>query len=184
MVWKRSARVGSIAVSIIVSIVGCQQPVLPPPPLPPLTQSCTFTNTPDVVVPADQAVTGISAGRRGIEPALISVAVRVEDDFRQDGTMYVPGPDVGYHPYHINHPRFFARTDAPKHVTASMLWSSAGTYYDRAPAFSMLCLDVDGATLAFYTARILQPNTIVRLNFSPPIRPRRPRNPPPEQPAS
>jgi hypothetical protein len=176
MVWKRSARVGSIAVSIIVSIVGCQQPVLPPPPLPPLTQSCTFTNTPDVVVPADQAVTGISAGRRGIEPALISVAVRVED-FRQDGTMYVPGPDVGYHPYHINYPRFFARTEAPKHVTASMLWSSAGTYYDRAAAFSMLCLDVDGAP-------ILQPNTIVRLEFSPPIRPRRPRNPPPEQPAS
>jgi hypothetical protein len=104
MVWKRSAGVGFIA----VSIVGCQQPALPPPPLPPLTQSCAFTNTPEVVVPAEQALTGISAGRRGIEPALISVAVRVEDDFRQDGTMYVPGPDVGYHPYHINHPRFRA----------------------------------------------------------------------------
>jgi hypothetical protein len=112
--------------------------------------------------------------------------VRVGDDFRQDGIMYVPGPDLGYHPYIINHPGYFARnrdSDAPKHVTASMLWSSAGTYYDRAPAFSMLCSDVDGATLAFYTARTLQPNTLVRFDFSPPIRPRRPRNPS-EQPSS
>src|SRR6185437_12162063 len=92
--------------------------------------------------------------------------------------------DLGYHPYFITHPGYFARnrdSDAPKHVTASMLWSSAGTYYDRAPAFSMLRLDVDGATVAFYTARTLPPNTLVRFDFSPPIRPRRPRNPPPEQ---
>ena len=138
---------------------------------------------------ADRAVVGISVGRRGIEPSLVSVAVRVGDDFRQDGTMYVPGPDLSYHPYFINHPVYFARNrgnDAPKHVTASMLWSSAGTYYDRAPAFSMLCLDVEGATIAFYTARTLQPSTLVRFDFSPPIRPQRPRlpQPVPQEPAS
>jgi len=184
-VLQRSA---GVAVAVLTTFVaGCQPPPPPPPPLPPLTESCTFTNTPDVVVPADRAVERISAGRRGIEPTLVSIAVRVGDDFRQDGTMYVPGPDLGYHPYFINHPAYFARNrdnDAPKHVTASMLWSSAGAYYDRAPAFSMLCLDVDGATLAFYTARTLQPNTIVRFDFSPPVRPRRPRNPPPEQPST
>jgi hypothetical protein len=95
--------------------------------------------------------------------------------------MYVPGPDLGYHPYLINHPEYFAQSedsDARKRVTASMLWSSTGAYYDRAPEFSMLCLDVDGATIAFYTARTLQPNTIVRFDFSPPIRPRRPSPPP------
>jgi hypothetical protein len=100
----------------------------------------------------------------------------------------VPGPDLGYHIYPINDPAYFARNrdnDAPKHVTASMFWSSAGPYYDRAPAFSMLCLDVDGATIGFYTARTLQPNTLVRFDFSPPIRPRRLRPPPPapEEPA-
>jgi hypothetical protein len=181
-ILKGSAGMAFVAV-LTTFVAGCQ-PRPAPPPLPPLTESCTFTNTPDVVVPADRAVERISAGRRGIEPTLLSVAVRVGDDYRQDGTMYVPGPDLGYHPYLINHPGYFARTDAPKHLTASMLWSSAGAYYDRAPAFSMLCLDVDGATLAFYTARTLQPNTIVRFDFSPPLRPRRPRNPPPEQPSA
>jgi hypothetical protein len=187
-ILKRSA--GGAFVAVLTTFVaGCQPPPPPPPPLPPLTESCTFTNTPDVIVPADRAVERISAGRRGIEPTLVSVAVRVGDDFRQDGTMYVPGPDLGYHPYFINHPGYFARNrdnDAPKHVTASMLWSSAGPYYDRAPAFSMLCLDVDGATIAFYTARTLQPNTLVRFDFSPPIRPRRPRPPEPalQQPGS
>jgi hypothetical protein len=185
-VLKRSAGLAFIAV-LSMSVAGCQQPAPPPPPLPPLTQSCTFTNTPDVLVPADQAVTGISVGRRGTEPSLVSVAVRVRDDFRQDGTMYVPGPDLGYHPYPINHPRYFARnreSDAAKHVTASMLWSSPGTHYDRVPAFSMLCLDVDGATIAFYTARTMQPNTIVRFDFSPPVRTQRPPKPATEQPAS
>ena len=161
---------------ITVFVASCRQPPPPPPPLPPLTQSCRYTNTPVVVVPADRTVQHISAGRRGAEPSLISVAVRIGDDFRQDGTMYVPGPDLGYHPYLINHPEYFARSgdnDAGKRVT-SMLWSSAGAYYDRAPEFSMLCLDIDGATVAFYTARTLQPHTIVRFDFSPPIRPRRP----------
>ena len=158
-------------------VVSCQQ-TPPPPPLPPLTESCKFTNAPVVVVPADGAVARISAGRRGTEPSLVSVAVRIGDDFRQDGVMYVPGPDLGYHPYLINHPEYFAQgsdNNARKRVTASMLWSSAGSYYDRAPEFSMLCLDVDGATVAFYTARTLQPNTIVRFDFSPPIRLHRPR---------
>jgi len=177
-VLKRSPELAAIAVLTMLA-ASCQPPPPPPPPpLPPLTESCTFTNAPDVLVPADRAVMGISAGRRGIEPTLVSVAVRVGDDFKQDGIMYVPGPDLGYHPYIINYPGYFARnrdSDAPKHVTASMLWSSAGAYYDRAPAFSMLCLDVDGATLAFYTARTLQPSTVVRFDFSPPIRPRRPR---------
>lgn len=185
-VLKLSAEMGFIAIlSSLVS--GCQQPAAPPPPLPPLTQSCTFTNTPDVVVPADQAITGISVGRRGVEPSLVFVAVRVGDDFRQDGAMYVTGPDLGFHPYHINQPRYFLpnrENGTPKRVTASMLWSSAGTYYDRTPAFSMLCLDVDGATIAFYTARTLQPNTMVRFEFSPPIRARQPRKPAAKEPAS
>jgi len=186
MLLKHSA---GLALASIVSlpIAGCQPSPPPPPPLPPLTQSCAFTDTPDVVVPAGRGISGISVRRRGTEPTLVFIAVRVGDEFRQDGAMYVPGPDLGYHPYPINHPAYFApnrEDDAPKHVTASMLWTSAGTYYDRAPAFSMLCLDVDGATLAFYTARTLQPNTIVRFDFSPAIRPRRPRTPALEQPAS
>ena len=184
-VLKCSAGLAFIAV-LSMSVAGCRQPEPPPPPLPPLTRSCTFTNTPDVLVPEDQAVTGISVGRRGIEPSLVSIAVRVGDYFRQDGIMYVPGPDLGYHPYPINHPRYFAgsrESNAATHITASMLWNSAGTYYDQAPAFSMLCLDVDGATIAFYTARTLQPNTIVRFDFSPPIRPRRPPKPAAEVPA-
>src|SRR5262245_58207096 len=161
---------GAALVGFLATFVAsCQQPPPPPPPLPPLTESCKFTNTPVVVVPGNRAVERISAGRRGIEPTLVSVAVRIADDFSQDGIMYVPGPDLGYHPYLINHPEYLTRSgdnDARKRVTASMLWSSTGAYYDRAPEFSMLCLDVDGATIAFYTARTLQPNTIVRFDFS------------------
>jgi hypothetical protein len=185
---KRAAGLGSLAALSLLA-AGCQQPAPPPPPLPPLTQSCAFTNAPDGIVPADRGITGISVGRRGIEPSLVFIAVRVGDEFRQDGAMYVPGPDLGYHPYPIVHPAYLAanrENDTPKHVTASMLWSSVATYYDRAPAFSILCLDVDGATLAFYTARTLQPNTLVRFDFSPPIRIRRPRppEPAPQEPAS
>ena len=185
---KRSAGAAFVA-PLMVFIASCQQPPPPPPPLPPLTESCKFTNTPVVVVPSDRAVERISAGRRGTEPSLVSVAVRIGDDFRQDGTMYVPGPDLGYHAYLINHPEYFVQNgdnNARKRVTASMLWSSAGAYYDRAPEFSMLCLDVDGATIAFYTARTLQPHTIVRFDFSRPIPPPRPRPPAsaPQEPAS
>jgi hypothetical protein len=178
---KRSAGVAFVA-PLMMFVASCQQPPPPPPPLPPLTESCKFTNTPVVAIPSDRAVKRISAGRRGTETSLISVAVRIGDDFRQDGTMYVPGPDLGYHAYLINHPEYFAQNgdnNARKRVTASMLWSSAGAYYDRAPEFSMLCLDVDGATIAFYTARTLQPNTLVRFDFSPPIRLRRPPSAPP-----
>ena len=185
---KRSAG-AAFVVPLMMFIASCQQPPPPPPPLPPLTESCKFTNTPVVFVPADRAVERISAGRRGTEPSLVSVAVRIGDDFRQDGTMYVPGPDLGYHAYLISHPEYFAQggdNNARKRVTASMLWSSAGAYYDRGPEFSMLCLDVDGATIAFYTARTLQPHTIVRFDFSPLIHPPRPRPPPPapQEPAS
>ena len=67
-----------------------------------------FTNAPDVVVPADRGVASISVRRRGIEPSLVFIAVRVEDEFRQDGAIYVPGPDLGYHAYPINHPAYFA----------------------------------------------------------------------------
>jgi hypothetical protein len=178
---KPSASVAFVAV-LLMFVGSCQQPPPPPPPLPPLTESCKFTNTPVVVVPSDRVVERISAGRRGIEPSLVSVAVRIGEDFRQDGTMYVPGPDLGYHPYLINHPEYFAQSgdnNARMRVTASMLWSSAGPYYDRPPEFSMLCLDIDGATIAFYTARTLQPHTVVRFDFSPPTRPRRPPSAPP-----
>ena len=179
-ILKRSAGTAFVAVLAMV-VASCRQPPSPPPPLPPLTESCKFTNTPVVVVPGNRVVERISAGRRGTEPSLVSVAVRTADEFRQDGIMYVPGPDLGYHPSLINHPEYFAQTgdnDARKRVTASMLWSSVGPYYDRGPEFSMLCLDVDGATIAFYTARTLQPHTIVRFDFSLPTRPPRPRPPP------
>ena len=175
---KRFAEIAFVA----VFVASCQLPPPPPPPLPPLTQSCKFTNPPVVVVPENRVVERISAGRRGAEPSLVFVAVRIADDFRQDGIMYVPGPDLGYHAYLIGHPEYFARSgdnEAPKRVTASMLWSPAGAYYDRAPEFSMVCLDIDGATIAFYTARTPQPHTIVRFDFSPPLRARRPPPPPP-----
>ena len=179
---------GFTAVSLMT--VGCVQPQPAPlPPLPALPQTCTFTSTPDVVVPASQDVR-ISVGRRGIEPSLVSIAARIDDQPRQDGTMYVPGPDPGFHPYHINNPRYFARSrdsDAMRHFTASMLWGAIGADYDRPPAFSVLCLSINGATIAFYTARTSQPNTIVRFDFHPPLpgpaKERRP-TPAPDQPAS
>src|ERR1700682_4808865 len=88
--------------------VGCVQPQPTQlPPLPALPQTCTFTSTPDVAVPANQGVR-ISIGRRGIEPSLVSVATRIDDQLRQDGSMYVPGPDANFHPYHVNNPRYFA----------------------------------------------------------------------------
>src|SRR5438067_11629981 len=105
---QRSAGVAFVA-PLMMSGASCQQPPPPPPPIPPLTESCKFTNTPVVVVPADRAVEHISAGRRGTEPSLVSVAVRIGDDFRQDGIMYVPGPDLGYHRYLINQPECFAQ---------------------------------------------------------------------------
>jgi hypothetical protein len=167
--------------------VGCVQPQPAQlPPLPALPQTCTFTGTPDVAVPANQGVR-ISVARRGIEPSLVSVAARIDDQLRQDGSMYVPGPDPNYHPYHIDNPRYFApskdSTEA-KHFTASMLWSSTGAY-DRLPAFSVLCLSINRATIAFYTARTPTPNTIVKFDFYPPLSERgKERRPAADQPAS
>jgi hypothetical protein len=150
--------------------VGCVQPQpVQLPPLPAVPQNCTFTSTPDVAVPANQGVR-VSIGRRGIELSLVSIAVRIDNELRQDGSMYVPGPDISFHPYHINNPRYFARSrvgSETRHFTASMLWGSTGTYYDRPPAFSVLCLSVNGATIAFYTARTPEPNTIVKFDFYP-----------------
>jgi hypothetical protein len=97
--FEALCRVAFIGVLMTIA-AGCQPPPPPPPPLPRLTESCTFTNTPDVIVPADRAVERVLAGRRGVEPSLVSVAVRVGDDFRQDGTMYVPGPDPGSSLFH------------------------------------------------------------------------------------
>src|SRR6476620_11230654 len=114
---KRSAAVAVVA-PLMVFVASCQQPPPPAPPLTPLTESCKFTNTPVVVVPSDRVVERISVGRRGPEPSLVSVAVRIGEDCGQDGTMYVPGPDLGYHPYLINHPEYFAPSgDARKRVT-------------------------------------------------------------------
>jgi hypothetical protein len=151
--------------------VGCQPKPAELPPLPALPQTCTFTSTPDIAVPANQGVR-ISVGRRGIEQSLVSVAARINDQLRQDGSMYVPGPDISFHPYRINNPRYFARSrdgSETRHFTASMLWGSTGTYYDRPPAFSVLCLSVNGATIAFYTARTPEPNTIVKFDFYPTV---------------
>src|SRR5437773_11480474 len=150
---KRSGGAAFVA-PLMMFIASCQQPPPPPPPLPPLTESCKFTNTPVVAIPSDRAVKRISAGRRGTETSLISVAVRIGDDFRQDGTMYVPGPDLGYHAYLINHPEYFAQggdNNERQRVTASMLSRSAGADYDRAPGFSVLCVCVEGAARAVYT---------------------------------
>src|ERR1041385_3087488 len=87
---KPSASVAFVAV-LLMFVGSCQQPPPPPPPLPPLTESCKFTNTPVVVVPSDRVVERISVGRRGTEPSLVSVAVRIGENFRQDGTMYGSG---------------------------------------------------------------------------------------------
>jgi hypothetical protein len=99
-------------------------------------------------------------------------AVRIGDNFREDGTIYVPGPDASFHPYYINNPSLFRpnkNNTEPRHFTASMIWSSTGSVYDRAPAFSVLCLSVDGASIDFYTDRTSQPNTIVKFDFYPPL---------------
>ena len=168
--------------------VGCVQPQPAQlPPLPALPQTCTFTGTPDVAVPANQGVR-ISVARRGIEPSLVSVAARIDDQLRQDGSMYVPGPDANYHPYHIDNPRYFSankESSETKHFTSSMLWSSTGTYYDRLPAFSVLCLSINSATISFYTARTPAPNTIMKFDFYPPLSERsKERRPAADQPAS
>jgi len=168
--FKRFAGISFTAASLLT--VGCVQPQpVPLPPLPALPQTCTFTSTPDVAVPASQGVR-ISVGRRATEPSLVSIATRVDDQLRQDGSMYVPGPDASFHPYHVNNPRYFARSKdstETRHFTASMLWNPTGMYYDRPPGFSVLCLSINGAMIAFYTARTPEPSTIVKFDFYPPL---------------
>ena len=163
---------GTAVLAVPLLVAGCVQPQPAPlPPLPALPQTCTITNTPDVAVHPNQGVR-VSVGRRGSESSLVSIAVRIDDQFRQDGSIYVPGPDTSFHPYHVNNPSYFALSRAraeTRHFSASMIWNSAGAYYDRAPAFSVLCLSVNGATIAFYTARTPEPNTIVKFDFYPPL---------------
>src|SRR6266576_1588992 len=165
---RRFAGVAFTAASLMT--IGCVQPQpVPLPPLPVLLQGCSFTSTPDVAVPANQGVR-ISVGRRASEPSLISIATRVADELRQDGSTYVPGPDASLYPYHINNPRYFAPSKdstETRHFTASMLWTATGMHYERPPAFSVLCLSIDGATISFYTARTPVPNTIVKFDFYP-----------------
>jgi hypothetical protein len=75
--------------------VGCVQPQPAQlPPLPVLLQTCTFTGTPDVAVPANQGVR-ISVARRGSNQVWYQLP-RVDDQLREDGSMYVPGPDANY----------------------------------------------------------------------------------------
>jgi hypothetical protein len=185
--FKRSLGVALTGASLLT--VGCVRQETPLPPLPALPQNCTFTSTPDVAVPANQGVR-ISVSRRGIEPSWVSIAVRIDDRFRQDGSIYVPGPDTSFHPYRINNAKYFAPggdSTLAKHFTASMLWSSTGVDYDQPPAFSVLCLSVEGATISFHAARTPQPNSIVRFDFYPtlpgPAKEKRPK-PAAEQPAS
>ena len=187
MALNQARRLGVAFTAAPLLTIGCVQPQPAQlPPLPALPQTCSFTSTPDVAVPGSQGVR-ISVARRGIEPSLVSVAARIDDQLRQDGSMYVPGPDANYHPYHIDNPRYFAPSKdstEEKHFTASMLWSSTGAY-DRLPAFSVLCLSINRATIAFYTARTPTPNTIVKFDFYPPLSERgKERRPAADQPAS
>src|SRR5712671_3131088 len=119
--FKRSLGVALTGASLLT--VGCVRQETPLPPLPALPQNCTFTSTPDVAVPANQGVR-ISVSRRGIEPSWVSIAVRIDDRFRQDGSIYVPGPDTSFHPYHVNNPSYFALSRAraeTRHFSASMI---------------------------------------------------------------
>jgi hypothetical protein len=83
--FKRFVGVAFAAASLLT--VGCvqSQPVQLPP-LPAVPQNGSFTSTPDVAVPATQGVR-IFVGRRGIEPSWVSVAVRIDDQLGQDGSM-------------------------------------------------------------------------------------------------
>jgi len=163
----------SVFIACCGLIAGCARTPPELPPLPDLPQNCKFTNKPSIVVPAGQRVAAISVGRRGPEPSLISVGVDVGDEIREDGRIYVPGPDSSFYPYHINHPRYFD-SNVSKHVTASMLWSPSGAYYDRGPMFSVLCLSIDGAVITFHTGRTSEPNTIVTIAFARPVQRRAP----------
>ena len=140
------------------------------PPFPALPESCSALNKPDIVVSAGQGVR-ILVGRPGAEPSIVSIAVLLDGQFREDGRIYVPGPDSGFYPYQINNPSFFVPdtgNSRPRHFGASMLWSSAGVIYDRYPVYTTVCLSMNGATVSFYTMRGSEANTVVHFEFYPP----------------
>ena len=148
---------------------GCL-PREPLPPLPRIPEACSATNKPHVVIPAGQGVR-ISANRSAAEPSLISVAVLIDSQFREDGRMSVPGPDAVFHPYKMNNPSFFlpeTGSRTPRQVGVSMLWSSPGAIYDRYPTYSVVCLSVDGASVSFYTKNGAELGSVVHLEFYPP----------------
>jgi hypothetical protein len=177
----------SLATAALIAtllLVNCAPPPPAPPPFPALPQNCIATDKPDVVVPPGKGVR-IFVGRRGYEPSLISIGVRIDDKIREDGRVYPPGPDANLYPYRTNNPIYFRSRDPgdqPRHVTASMVWSANGTVYDQPSIYTTLCLLVNGARISFYTARRPEPNTVVDFEFyserPPPVRkPRRsPRN--------
>lgn len=170
----------------IVAVTGCTpQPQPAPPPFPALTQNCTATNRPDIVVSPGKGVR-ISVGRLGYEPSVVSIGVLVDDQVKEDGRIYPPGPDASLHAYRVNNPLYFAPSsaaDRPRHLNASMVWSSNGAVYDKPPIYTTVCLLVDGATISFYTAHRPEPNTIVNFDFYPErrVKARKPRRKVPEE---
>jgi hypothetical protein len=154
------------ALAVASLTFGCL-PREPLPPLPRIPEACSATNKPHIVVPVGQGVR-ISANRPAVEPSLISIAVLIDSQFREDGRMSVPGPDAIFYPYKMNSPSFFlpnAGSSAPTQVGVSMLWSSPGAIYDRYPTYSVVCLSVDGASVSFYTKDGAELSTIVHLEF-------------------
>lgn len=163
-------------------VSSCAPPPPAPPPFPALTQNCITTDKPDVVVPSGKGVR-ILVGRRGYEPSLVSIGVRIDDKIKEDGRVYPPGPDASLYPYRVINPMYFTSRDTadpPKHVTASMVWSANGTVYDQPSIYTTLCLLINGSTIGFYAARHPDPNTVVYFEFysERPLQVRKSRRPP------
>jgi hypothetical protein len=153
-------------ITTLALVTDCAPPPPAPPPFPALTQNCTATDKPDIVVPPGKGVR-ILVGRRGNEPSLVSVGVRIDDKIKEDGRIYPSGPDVSLYPYRFNNPMYFTPTDPPRRVTASMVWSANGALYDQPAVYTTVCLLVNGATINFYATRHPEPNTIVDFEFYP-----------------
>ena len=137
---------------------------------PRLPEACNPASRAEITVPNDQGVR-ISVGRRGFEPSFVSIAVLIDDQFREDGRFYPPGPDSTYYRYPIRNPTFFAPENSktkPKQIGASMFWSSDGVVYDHPAKFTTICRFINGATINFYTSRTAIPNIIVEFEFYPP----------------
>lgn len=169
-------------ITMLLLVTSCAPTPPSPPPFPALTQNCIATDRPNVVVPPGKGVR-IFVGRLGYEPSLISIGVRIDDRIREDGRVYPPGPDANLYPYRTNNPVYFTYrnpADQPRHVTASMVWSTNGTVYDQPSIYTTLCLLVDGARISFYSARRPEPNTVVDFEFysERPLQVRKPRRPP------